>query len=267
MSLFPIILLMTSQSVAATVPLQPSGKWVVDYAEDMCTLSRTFGPDNIVFGLRPDGFGGGSALAVVMVPGARQTKFFEFRGEIGFKSGEKGQAVDVESYWLNDRKTRVVTFRVDHATLNRMTEAGSFSVPVGARDEIHLAPNQMPEARRALDDCTDNLMESFGVPLVELKRATVRPRFQDAQQWFSSLNYPVDARSRGMEGRTVALIEVSAEGKPAECRVISNDSHEGFTEATCGRVMREGRFDPARNAHGEAIRSWTTMSVNWEIER
>ena len=248
-----------------TAPLEPSGKWVVDYGEDMCTVARPFGPEGITFGFRPDGFAGQGGMLVIIQPAKGGARYHEFKQKIELPSGAEAIPVSPKSYYFRDRKSRVVTMIVNAEELERLKAAPSFAVPVNARDHIAFAPAEFPAALKALDKCSDDLMAGYGVPVEELAQATIRTTARNPDRWFSWINYPAAALARGQQSRTVALIAVSAEGKPTDCRIVSNAGDDAFSKTTCDIVTRRGDFEPARNGAGEAIPSWTTLTINWEI--
>lgn len=248
-----------------SAPLQPSGKWNVDYAKDMCTIARSFGEDGTTFGFRPNGFAGQGGMLVIVQPAKGGVRYQEFKENIELPGGAEPIPVSAKSYYLRERKNRVITMTVNAEELGRLKAAKSFSVPISTRDHVALAPGNLTAAFAALDKCSDDLMAGFGVPIEELTQATVRTKARKAERWFSGTNYPTSALARGAQSRTVALIAVSAQGKATDCRIISNPDDDDFSKATCDAVNRRGDFEPARNAAGEPIRSWTTLTINWQI--
>ena len=68
-----IVLLFTAFPLlfaAAPQPLEPNGKWIVDYGEQRCTLYRKFGQGRSSVALRFEQTAPLSAISIVMVGGA-----------------------------------------------------------------------------------------------------------------------------------------------------------------------------------------------------
>lgn len=258
-----LTLLLSGQSVAAPEPLKPSAKWVVDYAEDMCTLGREFGPDKITFGLRPSQIGGAGALGIVMMPGAHQSRHYEFQGKLKFADGDEAE-VRTNAYWLQSQKTRVVTVNFSAESIAKLKAGEPFGFPVGRNQHVWFRPDGIQNAMVALEDCNRDLMISIGVPPDELAAVSAGPK-GDVAKMFGHAAYPSGAVLDGKSGSTFALLAISAEGVPTDCRIISNHGHEAFKQRTCDAAMR-ARFEPGRNAAGEAVRSWYPLRVTWRLD-
>lgn len=258
-----IALLVAGQSSPRPEPLPPSAKWVVDYADDMCTLGREFGPDKVTFGLRPSQIGGASALGVVMMPGAHQSRHYEFQGKLKFTDGDETE-VRTNAYWLSSQRMRVVTVNLSAESIAKLKSGEPFGYPVGRNQHVWFKPDGIQNAMVALEDCNRDLMISIGVPPEELTAVSVGPK-GDVAKLFGNAAYPPGAVADGKSGSTFALLAISKEGVPTDCRIISNHGHEAFKQRTCEAAMR-GRFEPGRNAAGQAIRSWYPLRVTWRLD-
>lgn len=75
-------------------------------------------------------------------------------------------------------------------------------------------------------------------------------------------DYPKAPREANISGTTVAEVTVSAEGRPAACRVIGTSGNRELDTVTCRLIMERFRFRPARNAAGQAV----TSQIEWEHE-
>lgn len=248
--------------LAQTAPLQPSSKWNVDYGKDMCTVGRSFGDDGITFGFRPDGFAGQGGMLVLLQPAKSGARFHEFSQSIEVADGADPIKVSAKSHYIRERRSRVVTMVVNAEELGRLKTAESFAVPISGRQRIALAPGNFAAALAALDKCSDDLMGTHGVPMAEIAQATVRTTARRPERWFT---YPSSSQMFGAEGRIVTLIAVSDQGKPTDCRILSQNAEHILAKSSCETIMRQGDFEPARNRGGEAIRSWTTMTITYQI--
>lgn len=260
MSLLSIALLLLGQSASATEPLKPSAKWVVDYAENMCTLGRQFGPGGVTFGIRPSALGTGGGLAVAMIPGARPGRSHETPATFVLDDGSSIE-VNATVYWLPEKKTRVVTAGLNAENMAKIMSGRPFGFPAGRREHIWFEPEGVANALKALKTCEDDLLVSMGVSAEELAQIAQGPR-GDISRYFGSSVYPSNALFAGKSGQTSALIAIDVEGGVTDCRIISNSGHESFRNRTCETLMR-ARFEPAKNAAGEPVRSWYPVRVTW----
>ncbi len=254
---------MSGQSAARAEPLRPSANWVVDYADEMCTLGREFGSDKVTFGIRPSALGTGGGLAVVMIPGAAPSRSHETSATLVL---EDASTIDVDAsiYWLSDQKMRVVTVSLDGDQMGKVMSGRPFGFPVGRREHIWFAPDSVSDALKVLKGCETDLLVSLGVPADELAQVAVGPT-GDVARAFGSSAYPSNALFRGKNGRTFALVTVGADGRAEACKIVSNSGHESFRKGTCDAVMR-ARFEPGRNAAGEPVRAWYPLRVTWQTQ-
>lgn len=261
MSLLSIALLMLGQSASANEPLKPSSKWVVDYAESMCTLGREFGPEAVTFGIRPSALGTGGGLAVAMIPGARPGRSHETPATFVL---EDGSAIEVDAtvYWLPEKKTRVVTASLNAENMAKIMSGRPFGFPTGRREHIWFEPEGVASALKVLKTCEDDLLVSLGVPADELAQIAEGPK-GDVSRYFGSAAYPSNALFVGKGGQTFALVAIDAQGRVTDCKIISNSGHESFRKSTCEALMR-ARFEPAKNAAGKPVRSWYPVRVTWQ---
>lgn len=258
-----LALLMSGQSAAVPEPLKPSANWVVDYADEMCTLGREFGSDKTTFGIRPSALGTGGGLAVVMIPGASPGRSHQTRATFVFEDESKVD-VDATIYWLADRKMRVVTVGLDSDQMKKVTSGKPFGFPVGRREHIWFDPEGVADALTVLKNCETDLLVSLGVPPDELAKVAVGPKGNVAR-YFGSSAYPSNALFGGKNGRTFALVTVGADGRAEACKIVSNTGHESFRKGTCDAVMR-AKFEPGTNVAGEPVRAWYPMRVTWQTQ-
>ena len=98
----------------------------------------------------------------------------------------------------------------------------------------------------------------------DLSRAAVaRGRVGD---WFPQDSYPPAAIRAQAEGRVGVAVTVLATGRIAGCEVVSSSGNADLDAATCRLAVRNGRFQPARNAAGDAVTARIVLpSVRWQL--
>ncbi|PCD01615.1 hypothetical protein COC42_15920 [Sphingomonas spermidinifaciens] len=84
--------------------------------------------------------------------------------------------------------------------------------------------------------------------------------------WFPQNAYPAAALRAEAEGRASVLLDVTAEGRVSDCRIVSGTGNAALDAETCRLAIRNGRFEPARDAAGNPIASQMRLPpVVWRI--
>jgi|GEM_PF-4699087 len=82
-----------------------------------------------------------------------------------------------------------------------------------------------------------------------------------------SPSYPAKALESEAEGRVFVTVDVDRNGKPEKCGVVRTSGSSGLDHATCQFAMKNLRYTPATNYHGEKIGSVDLFSLNWVIPK
>lgn len=116
-----VLAAMLAIATAQNAPLNPSGKWIVDYRPDMCVAQRSFGEATAatVFGFEPAvAMDSGGAKLLILSPDTRGGGVRHGRAEIMLRpSGEK-QTLDFVSWSLKSS--------VDHRALEISVDGTSW---------------------------------------------------------------------------------------------------------------------------------------------
>lgn len=260
-----MLLSMLALAAMQDAPLEPSDKWVVNYAESMCTAERPLADGTALFGFRPSGIAGQSAMLVLGLPPGEDRRVRRFKGSLMIEDGGEPIDLNVTAYSLRNGSMRLATMTVDKAAMDRLRVAKSLRVPVAEDRQIAVAPGNLGQALAALDACSDDLAVSLGADPALLAAAVERPRVAgDITRFFGRENYPVSAMSSGAEGRAVAFVEIDATGNPVSCTIATSTKNAELDAATCRGAM-QSRYTPAKDAAGNPLRSWFTLSVVWQI--
>jgi len=246
---------MLSQSGGSSEPLKPSGAWSIDYGDDACTLSRNFGSDKFTFGLRREALDRRGGIAVLTLPEARPSRSREFKGSFLFGNGEP-VSVEATSRPLTEKGARVITAYLDENKVRLLAAGTAFAFPTARGEQLWLDPDNFDEAMTALSKCSDDLITSLGIPLDELDAMAELPKASGMIDL--SPQRPWSIEGAGWQIRTTILFEIDRQGKRSGCRALSYEGPEAFRNAACERPVSV-RFQPARNAAGEPIRSWMIL--------
>jgi hypothetical protein len=269
---------------------EPSSKWVLDYAEERCTLARNFGSGAEVVFLRIDSFGSETGFRLTLAgkgvpqPGVpaiagsyRLTSDPEDR-DVGMFLGTLGEdklpaaslAISFLPYTEIADGQRMSTVERQAYLLRRNRPEPAFDARVdsirigfgkGRSIELHLENMAKPiEAMRA---CIDDLYKSWGMD-PQAQRSLSRL----AQPLPSTLkhvqkNYPDAALMRGVNAIVPVRLLIDANGAAKTCVVQSPDAPAEFKQAVCDNLS--GKFAPALDAAGEPVASMYNTTVQYLI--
>ena len=91
-----------------------------------------------------------------------------------------------------------------------------------------------------------------------------RPRGNPAL-WVSTSDYPTAGLRGELEGLVRVQLNIGADGKPTGCTVTASSGHDVLDEATCAKLLRRARFDPASDHTGAKVAGTWNTAVRWQI--
>ena len=83
--------------------------------------------------------------------------------------------------------------------------------------------------------------------------------------WVSPNDYPTRDLNEGNEGVTRFRLTVTAQGKVADCSVTQSSGFPGLDAATCEKLARRAKFDPASDETGAQTSGTYSGAVRWQI--
>jgi TonB family protein len=278
--------LLAAPARAEPVEIAPSSPWNVDFAEDKCRLTRTFGGEEnrhfLAFQQYWPGKDAGLTIAGPALGKFRSlqrtdVRFFEtqeplrttpFAGTVG----EYGRGVIYSSIRIAGGEPDAV---------NKPDESVSGGIPQldpgeGDRVEfvelkqggraVRLETGPLGEAFKVLNQCTLDLLRDWGLDPEQHLTATSLPRWinQAALTRKIVADYPSSAYSKGEQAIMRMRVIVSAEGAVESCTILKATDTERLESPAC-RVMQGARFEPARDAQGRPFRSLYVTSITYRI--
>lgn len=226
--------------------LQPMGPWKVDYADAACLLSRPFAgsAQTYDFELTAKPIERRSWLRLYSAEKkARQTLD---DGDARIEIDGVPSPAKVHFNILPNRKggtTREFLFD-DFQEIGAQTRA-SLGLSLGRYGSFRLNADDLGEALTALQACVDDLHKSLGIDPTILASIQTQPEG-------SALSFTtIPERPFDLE----LLYWVSVDGRVDQCRLIKPTGITEFDLRICRDVMENGRFKPAKNAAGAAVRA------------
>ncbi|MBT31044.1 MAG: hypothetical protein CMO01_15415 [Thalassobius sp.] len=98
-----------------------------------------------------------------------------------------------------------------------------------------------------------NTEETFVVPPRPVNYSEVR----------NSIEYPISCRKQGIEGKVLTKIYVGKDGSPMKYEIVKS-ADQALTEA-CIEKINAFKFEPARDASGNAVERWVVVPLNFKL--
>jgi len=153
-----------------------------------------------------------------------------------------------------------------------------FRLVVGPNGRVTRCDILASSGSRALDEVTCRILrerarfrparDSLGRPVADVVVSRVHwemPQAAALATYIASGDYPMEALRRRQQGRVEFELIIGADGRPADCRILTSSGSAALDEATC-RIMRERpRFAPARDPAGQPTTDVVRSAVRWVL--
>jgi hypothetical protein len=250
--------IMALMAADAATPLAPSGKWVVDYQEQRCALSRAFGTgdDQATLMFQP-GLNGPTMKIVLVTPGG-PGGHSEGKGSIALQPS--GETVETDFAAGDGKgKVRVTTMKVDRAKLAALGAAKTVTITAGQR-AVTLAPTATSAALVAIDKCNDNLLAGWGVTPADRAPVAVEPDLILTPDLFATV------QSIAKDGTVIARVRVGVDGRGHDCAVVAKSGDPAMDRTVCEALSGRARYHPAKQADGTPVTSLLITSYVHKTE-
>ena len=287
--------------VAASGPLrlQPSSRWVLDYAADSCKLSRAFGQDKDKTILQFESTAPGEMSMIAIGKPLRTdldevpTKFVPTQDKPF--NGNPQRATDHEPALLwsavvllpdlllerlkqkaeSEKPKRGVRpppidlrERAERRAARQAFAAAATELEIGVRHRrpVILETGSLGEPIKMFDQCTRNSLRDWGVD-PDLEDKIVRDVWTaDPGRWFSSSDYPRDLLQQNKVSEVRVRLLVDASGNVTKCTSLTNFNEPKFNQVVCDKFMARAKFEPAELADGTKVPSYYINRVVFKLQ-
>jgi TonB family protein len=90
------------------------------------------------------------------------------------------------------------------------------------------------------------------------------PRPINPRSWVQAEDYPLEAAKYGLAGKVKIRLTVEPKGRVTGCEILQS-AGPALDTATCRLLVERGRFEPARDASGQALASTYESQINWTV--
>ena len=250
-------------SSAVAEPLQPSGKWVINYAEAQCVAERSFGTgENAVhLTIKPS-----PTSDIVQVGLIRNGKFsYGEQNKARIKIGSfPGKVTNVLEFGTNQGK------KVTYANLPQDWAAQlsqSQSIEWHIKDNVtELSTGPMAEVMKVMANCRSDLRNYWNIGPAKsdalwAEAEPVRPLVT----YFNSEDYPAQALDQGEDGTTSVVLLVDEKGVIQDCMIDGTSGIATIDAMTCIVIRKRAKFEPAVDREGKPAKGAFMQKVRWEL--
>lgn len=274
----------TSATARDTTPLEPSSKWVLDYADERCTLARSFGTGDDSITLRIDSYGSWNNFNTVLTgpllprtlttfgsvrvafPGdsERRDAIYAVKGQLGTATaytfylyvGPNNPADKGRKLFDDERRRRDHERGKPRPEYDRQVDSITFEFDRVSRLTLHVENMAAPLA--ALRSCVDDLYKSWGMN-AEVQKSLSREARPLPQTILQLQNHFPVSKLSGPNAYVRVRIMVDATGQAKSCIMQGENVDPTFEKAVCSNLT--GRFEPALDKDGHPVESMFSNAV------
>lgn len=264
-----------AQGARDAIRVEPTSQWVVDYADERCSIVREFGSGENAIRLQIDTYGTWNGLWVILsgplVPRIRKPYgFARYRLPGDPKPREESVALfgsvnehaavrfsigfspymdndDWEDMNAQELADLAIELRRPFPDYDR--SISSIEIILERGDPISFQVSAMDKPLAALRACLDDLYRSWGIDPAAQKALSRVAVPQESSVERLQRNYPAAQKLRGITAFIPFRLKIDAEGNATECVVQSEAVEQAFRDAVCNSLASQ--FEPAHNAAGE----------------
>lgn len=252
--------LLTASSAAPAAPLQPTGKWTVDYAASRCAASRPFGPGDqpLTLTIVPAHSSGSARLVLsnawTELKGTNHTATLDFLDGAGSFKTDVMPAISFGP----SRAVVIIDLPPDQAT--RLRKAKSLAMVSSTIVDRTLELGSVDPLFNALDKCIADLKAYWSI---EKEPAEKAGPTSDVASLFSWSNYPSVEARRAKRNTVTARLLVDESGRIRDCLIMAGTGSTALDVQTCQIFELRVTFRPAKDQAGRPVRSAVDAAVTW----
>lgn len=272
--------LLSMEGAAAAEPKQPTGKWIVNFADAQCVATRNYGSEAepIYLVLKAPATGG--TLQVGIVQKGRDIEPKQFDGEVvvdetatirtnllefgNKKLGQRALLVNLNAQDVVPvRAAKTLEIRARDQGFTRLgTRLGTG----GSRDGESFALTQMSALMKMLDTCAEDLRQVWKVWEYDKGPAGLKEGPSgDLTGIFSGDDYPGIAVFKDQMGSVAFVLLIDEQGKVADCTVTETSGFASLDAQSCALVKERAKFKPAIGLDGKPSKSAYFQRINWRL--
>lgn len=267
------LMLLPSQAFAAppSAPLQPTGKWVMNYTPTSCEAKRRFG--DVAIAIIPGPLGESTRVMLELPGTAARAK--QFPATVNPGDGPGAAKATAIIFPLAKAGVRGVYSMLPNALVERMMSSGMLRIEVGnpkfriavGTASANLALGSTTALHKALDTCMADLRAQWGMVKGKLPTPAIASYAQgDVRGIFRAEDYPEEAADRGQSGATRFLLMIGRDGGVMDCAVAESSGIASLDAMGCQVIRERAKFKPAIDANGKpTFDTYITPQIRWKL--
>lgn len=258
--------LILASSASSAAPLQPTGKWVLNYEDAQCVAYRNYGTEKdplyLAFKAPPVG---SVVQMMVLNKGPRSDPTQE---DATVKIGDRAQMKTNMLVYRNQDGARYRSrlINLPLAEFDAFSKTPSVDI-VSAGSNYSFAVPDFGPLKKALDECLADLRAFWNVPELGKTGSLLQDPSGDLARVFSPEDYPRMALLGGMQGMTAVALLIDEKGKVADCSVVETSGTAAIDAQSCAIIRGRARLNPALGADGKPAKSGWVQRILWRLER
>lgn len=253
-------------SPTVSAPLEPVGKWNLDYGDAACIAARQYGSaaDPTTFAIVPS-ISGDNYEIIVNLPHSGPSAVEEASGSVNF--GTHGIATMVLHYGDRALRKDVYKYVVTAKDMESGRAATSVTLRKGAGSPFVFALTDMAALLDGLKNCTADLQNYWNIGPSRAGRLSRSARpLDDVRTVFTGQDYPSEASAKGQEGTAQYLLMIDEKGSVIGCDVTRRSGVPVLDAMGCAVMQERAKFAPALDAQGKPARDmYTTPPISWRL--
>lgn len=266
-----------------TVVLEPNSQWHLEYADDKCRLSRSFGEGEkrVDFQLEQSGPEPYFALAMFGNP-ARGSMSETMTVQFGPNEGPTERSY-IRGMIRESKTPFVMMFGIHLAAIPKNAKQGEDAVveigperesaisnvtlDKGLRQPLKLKLGSMGEPMRLMRHCTADLMRQIGLDEEGQSKLSRGPRAVNEKELARYLQqrYPSGMLEKGVGGTVEVRLTISREGIATACQIKNSDRPAAFDDLVCFGLMKIAKFEPAIGPDGDSRFGFWSTRVTYRV--
>jgi hypothetical protein len=257
--------------------LVPTAQWGLDYGDNNCALYRRFTSaaghldlriemttpgHNFGLLVASETFAAGQGAVSISVGPSFEQRTFENpqRGQVGSTSAVRFRdtllPVGAPNAALSDPAS-IERYLLAEASITNLVIDDAFDRPVSLRLGTMVNP------MTALRSCVDDLLISWGMNPASATAVTVPPVRVSQARWAQRVRdaFLRSPRHAARSGQIHIVLAIASDGSVERCHAQSSQADHAIETVACESLTAHARYEPARDAAGNAVPGFDWMDV------
>jgi len=249
------MILLHIAALAAAAPLQPTGKWVVDFSDSACVASRDYGTEQLALKASPLG----DVVQFALVSRAARSEAEQVDATLQPAGGSLIRTTGMIWGTGGDDPHRITSINLKASEFQRVAAASTVSVTVDGRRRDLVLSGMAPLAV-VMKECVTDLATIWTNHEGVSSRAK-----SDLATYVKDTDFPEEGIRKGVGGTTAFALLIDEKGMIADCTVIETSGQAMYDSQSCALLKKRARFTPARDAAGKPHKDSVIGKISWIV--